>query len=393
MLGNKSRCYTPIITREKMTNLTLFFTTGMSLRAWEENGSFDREMALYHLLAQELSVDMVTYGGSYDGQLHEKIKPVTPLPLHWYWRWQDARFALPELIFKYHSRLTKTVILKTNQIKGSELALIAKKIYKKKLYLRSGYLLSEFTEKQTDDKKIITKARRLEREAFLDCDIASVTTQRQKDFVLDRYPIKAEKINVVPNYVLTDVFCPKPGALKKFDLIFVGRNSGQKNIDGLLTALKYLREQGVKVRTALVGVGKSMELKKKAEEMGLAISTFERVPMRELSTLMQESRIYILPSLYEGHPKTLLEAMSSGLPCIGTQVTGIKEEISHEKTGWLTDSDPKAIAAAIMKVLESQELQKKLGENARKDVVKKYALKVVAEKELAIIEQLSGKIH
>ena len=62
--------------------------------------------------------------------------------------------------------------------------------------------------------------------------------------------------------------------------------------------------------------------------------------------------VFILPSYYEGHPKVLLEAMSCGLPCIGTNVRGIREDVEHMKTGYLCETDHNSIADGLFELTD-----------------------------------------
>jgi glycosyltransferase involved in cell wall biosynthesis len=112
---------------------------------------------------------------------------------------------------------------------------------------------------------------------------------------------------------------------------------------------------------------------------------------QELPEQLNRARIYILPSHYEGHPKTLLEAMSCGMACIGTNVEGIREEIDHGRTGWVCEPDGESIACAIGTLLDDRELRCTLGEAARRHIVDNFTLDKVAGLELNYIGQLTSK--
>jgi len=84
----------------------------------------------------------------------------------------------------------------------------------------------------------------------------------------------------------------------------------------------------------------------------------------------------------------LLEAMSCGLPCIGTDVAGIKEIIKHKENGYLCDTDAASIKKAILDVLNNKRLKEKLSENARKTIVEHFSLESILKKEREIYELL-----
>ena len=83
--------------------------------------------------------------------------------------------------------------------------------------------------------------------------------------------------------------------------------------------------------------------------------------------------------------------MSCGLPCIGTQVRGIEEDIEHMKTGYLCDTDYESIAHAIETVLSDELLQRVMGKNAREYILREYAVDVVSGMELDVIREVVSR--
>ena len=115
------------------------------------------------------------------------------------------------------------------------------------------------------------------------------------------------------------------------------------------------------------------------------------IPNYDLPYMLNQSKVFILPSHYEGHPKVLLEAMSCGLPCIGSDVSGIKEDIEHMKTGYLCKTGYRSIANAIETVLSDDSLQKTIGKNARDYILEKYSIDKILKMELDVIQEVIGK--
>jgi glycosyltransferase involved in cell wall biosynthesis len=110
-----------------------------------------------------------------------------------------------------------------------------------------------------------------------------------------------------------------------------------------------------------------------------------------LPYVLNQAKVFILPSYYEGHPKALLEAMSCGLSCIGSDVTGIREDIEHIKTGYLCKTDYKNIANAMGIILSDESLQKTIGNNAREYILKKYSIERILKMELDVIQEVIDK--
>ena len=80
--------------------------------------------------------------------------------------------------------------------------------------------------------------------------------------------------------------------------------------------------------------------------------------------------------------------MSCGLPCIGTDVNGIKQEIKHLETGFLCQTDYISIAEAIKTVISDKSLQQRLGKNAREYVMERYSIDRILNLELKVIEEV-----
>ncbi len=294
------------------------------------------------------------------------------------------------ILGRFHQTLLhQSDILKTNQIPGSEIAIWAKKKYGKKLITRCGYLYSRFMEGYTTNKLRVQRAYKLEKEAFTIADAGVVTSERDREWVIETHRLKPHKIHVIPNYVITDVFKPMPEIAKTYDLACVSKAAPQKNLGALLTAMHNLKQAGLDMSLLLIGsASQDRQLRQQAEDFGLSISYLNRVANFDLPTYLNQAKAFILPSLYEGHPKALLEAMSCGLPCIGTDVPGIRDDLRHQQNGYLCQTDPDSLAEAMQMVLSNPSLQRTLGENARRYVVDRYSLAAILDLELALIERL-----
>ncbi len=371
-------------------NLTLFFTAGVGLRDWARAGNLERELALYHRLEGCLGrVDLVSYGGRQDREFRGKLGGLNPLPLDWRRR-QELTFL--ELAARYGPRLLGADVLKTNQIRGAQLAIWASRLCRKKLIVRCGFLHSVFTRQQTDNPARIEAAVRLEREAFRAADAGIVTSAWQRELVLRQYGLPPDKVHIVPNYVITEDFRPLPGIDKQFDLLFIGRDAPQKNLPALFQAVDALGRDGKEISLALAGsCCDSPAVRELAGKCRARIVLLGALSTAELPAAINRARLFVLPSRYEGHPKVLLEAMSCGLACLGAEVEGIREELEHGVTGWLCETDPASIAAAVEGLLEDAPLRARLGQAARRHVVEQFDLARVVELESKIIQEVASR--
>jgi glycosyltransferase involved in cell wall biosynthesis len=150
------------------------------------------------------------------------------------------------------------------------------------------------------------------------------------DFINSHYHVTQQRISVIPNYVNTDLFQPLAHCEeRKSHLCFIGRLEKQKNVDSLLDAL-----QGLDVSIDIIGSGSlEKQLRNKAHQAGLAAQFLGNLPHPSLPEFINRAALYIQPSLYEGHPKTILEAMACGKAVIGGDSPGTREVIQHGVMG------------------------------------------------------------
>lgn len=344
----------------------------------------EREVALYRgLQAMGIRVRFVTYGDRQDEILGMRLKGIEVignrwrLPLSWYRRsllWQLGR--------------EKGQIFKSNQVAGADFALHAAKKRDARFIARCGYLLSDFEARSKGIDSLEAKAaRQLERRVFRGADRAVVTTEAMKSVLLEEYRVPVEKVNVIPNYVLTDSFRPSAvGNRKRPRIGFVGRLDAQKNLIMLLQAISALD-----VELLIVGEGpQKAELVAWASRGVADVRFVGNRPHSELPALLNNCDLFVLPSLHEGHPKALLEAMSCGLPVIGARVPGIQELIVDGVNGLLSEPEAEDLRAAIRRLLGDKSLRRRLGRKARAFVVENFSLQQVLHMEFTLLRELGA---
>lgn len=154
-------------------------------------------------------------------------------------------------------------------------------------------------------------------------------------------------------------------------LLFVGRIKLLKGLDYLLEAMKMLKEKGYNLSLTLVGEGDYADkLKETAEKIGLGEKIYftGRLALgNEIMAQYKASDIFVLPSLSEGTPRALIEAMCNGVPVIGTNAGGIPFTITDKKNGLLIQmKDSKAIADAIETLIVDDKLRDRIVQNGYK---------------------------
>ena len=142
-------------------------------------------------------------------------------------------------------------------------------------------------------------------------------------------------------------------------LLFVGRLRIRKGVEVLLEALARLVESaggpGTEARLAIAGDGEHRAaLEERVRELGLGeqVEFLGRRSAAEVRSLLAAARALVVPSIYEGMPLVVLEAMEAGAPVVASRVSGIPEVVADGETGWLVPpEDPEALAAALREVL------------------------------------------
>jgi len=105
---------------------------------------------------------------------------------------------------------------------------------------------------------------------------------------------------------------------------------------------------------------------------------------------LRRARIAVLPSRWEGMPNVLLEAMSAGLACVATRVSGSEELLGQDERGLLVEpGDSAGLAAALLRLLGDSELVRCYGEAARRHVVQHYAFSSVMRRHIELYAELA----
>lgn len=363
-------------------HLNLFFTEGVSLQTWNTVGMLPREIALYvELIKRGAEVQFVTYGSRNDLGLADKVDGIHIFCNQW---------NLPDDLYRWSLQAfpPNGDIFKSNQVAGSDTALAAAHRKKAKFVARCGYLLSEFqAEKYGPDSNAAQEATNLERNVFGRSDRVVVTTPAMSESIRNRYGIAGERVLVIPNFVETDRFRPVDTAPnKRFRVGFVGRLDQQKNLFELVDAMA-----GLDAELVLIGYGPQKDaLAAKASDNKVDTQFMGNVANTELPALLNSCQLFVLPSLYEGHPKALIEAMACGLPVIGTNVAGIRELLTDGKNGLVCEPDAGSLRVAIQRAMDDGGLRERLGREARIFTEQHFSLERVVDLELSMLNGLVG---
>jgi colanic acid/amylovoran biosynthesis glycosyltransferase len=162
------------------------------------------------------------------------------------------------------------------------------------------------------------------------------------------------------------------------DLLCVGRLSSAKAQVLLVQVCAQLRDEGLKFKLTMVGDGPDrarIEQTIAQLQLGSLIELTGALNQQAVRAQFARADVFVLPSLAEGIPVVLMEAMSSGVPCVSTPVNGIPELIQHERTGLLAvPGDVDSLSAQLRRLILEPELRRTLARAAHAKVLADFDL-------------------
>jgi glycosyltransferase involved in cell wall biosynthesis len=363
--------------------LVVFLTRGMSLEKWAQGGVLERELAIYDRLADRgVITTFVSWGGREEGRYtaerphvhvrgnifglgtasYERLLPVLHAPIFW-----------------------KADIIKTNQMNGADLALRCSRMWRVPLLARCGFMWSDFRRMQGKVAGL-ARIRDIERSAYTQTACGIVTTDAMRDYLVREYGCIPERIKVVPNYV-PESFFNVPSAVRTTQpvVLAVGRLEEQKNFAALIKACA-----GFEVTLRIIGEGILRDgLIELALRHGVTLQMPGKIAHEQLPGEIASATIFAQLSLYEGHPKTLLEAMACGAPILASNSPGIANVVEHDGTALVCDTDVASIRSGLLRLLNNSEQRNRLGSAARDKALALYSLGVVSEQEWRIYREIT----
>lgn len=266
-------------------------------------------------------------------------------------------------------------------------ALLMKYLFRKRVVSRlecSGKFGDFWRISQLRWKKLImVSSRRLDRIIFISSDI-------KKELIENKFPL--EKLIYIPNSVDVNRFRPPEGNKKEKskNICFVGRLEEQKGLEYLIKAVDLIKQEVDEVKLFIVGEGDQRDkLKNLCEKFKSKNHIIFVGSCDDVMPYYQDAKIFVLPSLSEGMPLSLLEAMSCGLPAVATSVGGNIELLdAHLNKGekiasgyhignngvLVQPKDVSGLAQALVRLLRDDDLSRELGRRARKYVEERFSL-------------------
>ena len=157
----------------------------------------------------------------------------------------------------------------------------------------------------------------------------------------------------------------------------------------LVDAAAIVSRERPEVRFAIVGEGPlQADLEQQATRLGISDKVDFLGFQRDVASVLASFHVAAFPSLWEGTPLTVFESLAMGKPIVSTDVDGLKEVLVHEQNSLIVPPrDPGAMARAIIRVLDEQQLSAHLSRNARVSSAR-FDIQVFVDKMSSLYELL-----
>jgi glycosyltransferase involved in cell wall biosynthesis len=147
-------------------------------------------------------------------------------------------------------------------------------------------------------------------------------------------------------------------------LLYVGRMSREKNLDILANGFKQMAPRTRGVRLIMVGDGPyRADLEKTLT--GFPVSFTGELHGETLSKVYASSDLFAFPSTFDTFGNVVVEAQASGLPVVVSALGGARESVLPGVTGVVVDGGPNAFAEGMVRLLEDDDLRRRMGQAAR----------------------------
>tara|TARA_B100000900_G_scaffold76986_1_gene61639 strand:- start:1069 stop:2190 length:1122 start_codon:yes stop_codon:yes gene_type:complete len=371
--------------------VAVFLTFNYSINTWNQTGTLLRELEIYKKLHIENGINFTffSYGDSVDEQLISEFGFFEVVPIF-------KNINLNNKIFKiifsllvpiiYSKKLKQYNIIQQHQLLGSWVPLLVKLLYRKPVLIRTGYDMYEFSILNNNNflRKYFLKV--LTQLSLKYCDLYTVTSNSDINFLKANFSFNSEKVKLRPNWII-DNNSNFQNRISD-EIISVGRLDEQKNYLNLVKLFTENQKYSLKI----IGEGeRKHDLMKKINKNNLKVSIEKNMNHENLLDTLKQYRYFISSSLFEGNPKTLLEAMSSGCIVFASKIKNHEEIIDDDINGVLFDLSDDSLISKFESLDNNNSKLIEISKNANKTVVDKYHIGKISKKVFSDYKLLISK--
>jgi sugar transferase (PEP-CTERM/EpsH1 system associated) len=219
-------------------------------------------------------------------------------------------------------------------------------------------------------------------------------------YIKDTYKINGNKLELIINGIDEEIYKKDEGKRKedrkklgledKFVIGHVARLSPEKDQNTLIEAFSKVAKEIDKARLVIVGDGPLKDsLRLNVKSLKLQDKVLFSGSRSDVQDIMKIFDVFVLSSVREGTPLTLLEAMATELPIVATNVGGNPDVVRNGENGLLVSpGNPDMLAEKIVYLYKNPELRDKMGKAGRKRVIEEFGLSKMAERYMKIYREL-----
>ena len=326
-------------------NVALFLTYDYSIKTWSDSGTLKKELNIYKELNKKHNIKFTifSYGNEDDITILKNEvsnEEISVIPIYSFIKKIDNKYLrflksllLPFLIRK---KIKNISIIQQHQLYGIWVSLLLSKILNIPYYLRTGYDVYSFSIYENKNILKIYFNKKLTKIGLKYSNIYSVTSKTDLEFLKNKFNINNSKIKIRPNWVINNNKVPILKRNRK-KLLSIGRLVDQKYFSLLIKEFSGTKDE---LEIEIIGDGSELNnLKNLAKENQVRLKIIRNLNNDEILKKLNESTFFVSSSKFEGNPKTVLEAMSSGCIVFASDIKAHSELIKNDENGILYNLD------------------------------------------------------
>lgn len=205
------------------------------------------------------------------------------------------------------------------------------------------------------------------------------------------------RIDVIANGIDIDRFTPEGPSLDRVDdtaptILFVGRLVAGKRPDTVIDTLSVVRSAIPNAQLLICGDGPlrtELTTRVSDESLGEAVEFLGRVSYEQMPAVYRSADVLILPSESEGFPRTVLEALATGLPVVTSNLPQLMDVV--EGVGQTVSPTPAALGEAITKLLSDEHLRGRYGQTGRERIEKEFDWERTVDETTGVLQELATR--
>ena len=323
---------------KKIKNILIFYPS-------YENGGATKNLQnlITFFTYQNIHVKLITGNARYSNFVYKKkkfkiIKPKKIMTLFFFQR-VNYSFSVLRLFFENIKLINsnETVIL---SMQSHLLSVLSCKLLNKKIIMRNSE--DPFGATKYADEKFLSILVFLSKFISFNFSDGIITNSKKSFESIKFFLINKSKVNLIFNPYLSKINKIKKKDNKKNHILAIGRFSKQKNFSFLIDTFRDFHKRYKDYKLIIIGSGqKKQELINQINLLKIK-DKVEILNWKEnLEQHFRKSKFFVLPSLYEGLPNILIDAINNGIPCIASKCSGSMDILKNNKSGLIFDINDK----------------------------------------------------